>query len=243
MQESKQQLKQELRQLDSYQFEKLVADIWDAKGYNTTVRKASGDRGVDVEAVIKKPIQQKLFIQAKRYKEGNKIGSQKVRKYATLYQQADDIDLVVVVTTSTFTEGAVNLAWDLNVHIVNIDDTIRKIVENNERLNIDHRIKNKSHSIEKSIAPLFDKDRQCDSVNLTAEYTKNTYNIKIRRTKEQFNYDQMFIRIIPKVPVNILTGVGKRSINIREDSTLLEVKISDKEELVDKINEIKNKIY
>lgn len=97
-------------------FEHLVADIWAAKGFDTSVRSISGDRGVDVEAVNQ--VGYKEIIQAKRYSAGNKVGSNLVRKYATLYQQIPDANKVVIVTTSEFTLEAERLASDLEVKII-----------------------------------------------------------------------------------------------------------------------------
>lgn len=250
-QESKQQLKQKLQRLDSYQFEKLIADIWDAQGYDTSVRQASRDRGVDVEAVIKNPIKQRLFIQAKRHKEGNKIGSQKIRNYATLYQQDDTVDLVVVVTTSTFTEEAVRLAWDLDVKIIDWEGVMRKIVEtDNSPFDINTKgnyssKKGKSYttSFDKSkINPLFQEDKQIDSTVYSFDCINQTYDVEIDRIEEKFNYDLFHITITPRVPIKKLVGVGKRSIDAKNDTTLLEVKVSNKDELVEKVEKILSKL-
>jgi restriction system protein len=116
--------------MDPYEFEELVAELWELQGYETTVRKGSGDRGIDVEAIKKTPFEQKLLIQAKRYTEGNKIGSEEVRNYATLYQQVSDADTVVIVTTSEYTTEAERLARDLNVKIIDSNSLIDMISDN-----------------------------------------------------------------------------------------------------------------
>lgn len=237
--------------MDSYQFEELIADIWDARGYDTTVRQASRDRGVDVEAIIKSPIKHKTYIQAKRYKENNKVGSQKIRNYATLYQQDDSVDLVVVVTSSTFTKQAVKLAWDLNVEILDCKDILRKIIENNMLLDdigsksdySPNENRSYSYSFDKNkLDRLFTPDKQTDSVSYSLNSGNRTYDITINTIEEQFNYELMNVRIKPKVPIKKLVGVGKRSIDVRDNTTLLKVKISDKNELVGKIEQILSKI-
>lgn len=108
--------------MDPYEFEELVAKIWELQGYETTVRKGSGDKGIDIEATKQMPICEKVLIQAKRYAEGNKIGSGQVRKYATLYQQVPDADTVVLVTTGEFTSQAEELALDLDVKAIDGED-------------------------------------------------------------------------------------------------------------------------
>jgi len=61
------------------------------------------------------------LIHAKRHKKSNKIGSQEVGKYATLYQQKPDADDVIIVTTSSFTIEAKKLGNDLDVTLVDMD--------------------------------------------------------------------------------------------------------------------------
>lgn len=119
-------LEEILANLDPYEFEKLVAALWESKGYDTIVRTESGDRGVDVEA---EKGGYKEIIQAKHYDENNNIGSQAVRKYATLYQQIPTANSVVIVTTSGFTNQASKLAEDLKVEIVNRKDLLDQLQE------------------------------------------------------------------------------------------------------------------
>jgi hypothetical protein len=104
--------------MDPYEFEELVAALWAHYGYETQVRKGSGDRGIDIEATKRIPYQQKDLIQAKRYADDNTIGSQTIREYATLKRQDPDADIVVLVTTSGFTSQAARLAQDLGVKTV-----------------------------------------------------------------------------------------------------------------------------
>ena len=115
---SEDEIKHQLQQMDPYEFEELVAELWGLQGYETKVRKGSGDRGIDIEATKENPCKQKILIQAKRYGDDNKIGSEEVRKYATLYQQVSDVDIVVIVTTSKFTKEGTSLARDLDIRLV-----------------------------------------------------------------------------------------------------------------------------
>ena len=106
---------QQLREIEPHDFEKKVAEVWEAKGYDTHVRQASRDRGIDVEAVQDG---QRVLIQAKRYGSDNKIGAEDVRKYATLWQQEPGATEVILVTTSSFTSEAKRIAMEQNVTIV-----------------------------------------------------------------------------------------------------------------------------
>ncbi len=103
------------------EFELVVAGIWDDLGWTTEVTSHSRDRGIDVVATKREPFEQKLLIQAKAHDKDNKIGSEAVRRYATLYEQVPDADNVVIVTTSYFTEQAKTLAEDLSVKLIDRD--------------------------------------------------------------------------------------------------------------------------
>lgn len=123
---SKQPVLQKIRGVDPYEFERFVAEIWENRGFNTTVRDGSGDRGIDVVAESRG---EKILIQVKRYSAENKVGSQEVRNYATLYQQVEDAHQVVLVTSGYFTSEAENLAEDLSVEPVDADSLFRLIEE------------------------------------------------------------------------------------------------------------------
>lgn len=117
---------QNIQNMDPYEFEELISDIWNKKGFETNVRKKSKDRGVDVVAEIGKT-GHKEVIQAKCYSSGNKVGSQEVREYATLYQQIPTADSVVIITASEFTADAKTLAGDLNVEIYDGNEITEQI--------------------------------------------------------------------------------------------------------------------
>ena len=145
------EIQYQLQQMDPYEFEQLVADVWEAEGYDTTVRQKSDDRGIDVEAVKQQPFHQKVLIQAKRYSDSNTIGSEEVRKYATLYQQVNDADTVVIVTTGGFTNQAERLARDLDVKLVDGKSLAQMIANNDgtqifERYNLNSKFGPQSNS-------------------------------------------------------------------------------------------------
>ncbi|MHC3382138.1 restriction endonuclease [Haloarcula sp. H-GB5] len=116
---SKQNVINEIRNMDPFRFEQFIAEVWENLGFKTTVRNKSGDRGIDIVAEKENS---KQLIQVKRYSESNKIGSADVRKYATLYQQVADADKVVIVTSGFFTSQARKLAEDLDVETISADE-------------------------------------------------------------------------------------------------------------------------
>jgi hypothetical protein len=112
---SESNLSDHLQSMDPYEFEKLVAELWEEMGYRATVTSGSGDRGIDIEARKKDPFHQLQLIQVKRHSDANRIGSSIIRNYSTLYSQRNDADIVAIVTTGQFTSDAIDLAEDLGV--------------------------------------------------------------------------------------------------------------------------------
>lgn len=107
-----------LAQMDEYRFEHLIADLWEARGWDTTVTTGSQDRGIDVIATKSVPFPQKQLIQAKRYARDQTIGTPAIQQYSSLKQQEDAVDAVIVVTTGSFTSPARELAAELNVKLI-----------------------------------------------------------------------------------------------------------------------------
>jgi len=163
-----QQLLLQLRQMDEYEFEKLVADVWEAQGWNTIVTSGSNDRGVDVIAEKQSPFSQKMVIQAKRYSESNKVGGPEIREYASLKQQESNVDSVVVVTTSNFTPQAKQTANDLNVKLLN-GDGLLSIIQEHPQVYEEYFHKTSQSTIEQT-GITFDTELLPDWVK-KAEYT------------------------------------------------------------------------
>lgn len=120
-------LKRKLQEMDDYDFEHFVADLWEIQGWSTIVEQQSNDAGVDVRATKESPYPQKHLIQAKRYGKSTKIGGPDIQQYASLKQQEQGVDSVVIVTTSSFTASARDRARDLNVKLVNGNDIVSLI--------------------------------------------------------------------------------------------------------------------
>ena len=117
-----------MQEMDSYEFEHLVADIWEFQGYETRVSQESNDRGVDVVAHKETPYPEKVVIQAKRYGDSNTVGSPEVQQYASLLRQKD-ADAVVIVTSGSFTQQARDVSEQLNVKLIDGADLCRLIAE------------------------------------------------------------------------------------------------------------------
>jgi len=132
---SNQKLLTNLCNIDPYEFEYLISDLWTNLGWNTEVTTGSNDRGIDIIAKKTSPIEQKHLLQIKKNAPENTIGSPSIQQYSSLYQQENNVDSVVIITTSTFSEQAQKTAKDLNVKLINGNE-LCGLIQQNESFDI-----------------------------------------------------------------------------------------------------------
>jgi restriction system protein len=115
-----------VRKADPSFFERVIVDLLLEMGYGGTSGEAgralgqSGDDGVD-GVIDQDPLGvDQIYVQAKRYNEGNNIGPSAIRDFfgALSLKKAQK---GIFVTTSTFSPSAVQTARDLGFRIVLID--------------------------------------------------------------------------------------------------------------------------
>ncbi len=116
--------------MDSGQFEELVANVWSEMGWSTRVSPPGRDQGIDVVATKSNLVDEKAIIQVKRYSEGNKVGRPEIQQYSSLKNQFPDADSVIVVTSSGFTNEAIQLAHQLGVKIVDGEELAEACILN-----------------------------------------------------------------------------------------------------------------
>ncbi|WP_421110371.1 restriction endonuclease [Streptomyces sp. NEAU-S77] len=91
------------------EFEQAVADLCERDGCQVIrVAGGAGDLGADVIATA--PDGQRLVIQCKRYDPTHKVGSEDVQRFGGTCFAVHDAQIAAVVTTSEFTEPAVEYA-------------------------------------------------------------------------------------------------------------------------------------
>ena len=172
-----------INEIGPYEFENLVAEIWEDKfGYTTSTTSASQDRGVDIVAIQNEPIEEKILIQTKKYQEGNKIGSKIVREYATLYQQDDTADHVVLISTGGFTNPAKKLANDLGITIFNRKDIITWLTDENISPKLIHKIGHTHSNNEDTNSLLLNTDSGTDSTWDTDDISKWTVSEVVKKS-------------------------------------------------------------
>jgi hypothetical protein len=117
---------QTLQQLDGHEFEHFIADLWSRRGWSTDVTAQSGDKGIDVIATKAFPYPKKVLIQTKRYRDTNSVSGPELQKYASL-KQRENVDEVVIITTSGFTNQADIIADDFNIKLID-GETLQRLV-------------------------------------------------------------------------------------------------------------------
>lgn len=110
----------DLWNMDDYEFEKLVAELWEDMGYETNLTQQKRDLGVDViaESSVFGPFgAEKLAIQVKQYQ--GSISSGDVHKLAGAYRRSKyEADAGLFVTSSHFTGPAEDAEEDLNIELI-----------------------------------------------------------------------------------------------------------------------------
>lgn len=112
--------------VDPFALERLVADLWDTLGWETTVTENTADGGYDVKACRSQPVEQAHLIEVKRRAQGTPIGRPKIQQFAGVVAQ-QGADKGVFVTTSSFTDPASTAAEQLNIGLVDREQFLELI--------------------------------------------------------------------------------------------------------------------
>ncbi|MEU1128065.1 restriction endonuclease [Streptomyces sp. NPDC005899] len=105
--------------MDPYAFEEAVAALCRRDGCTEVeVVGGAGDLGADVVALT--PDGRRLVIQCKQYCPDNKVGSQDLQRFGGTCYAVHRAEVAVVVTTSTFTEPAVEYAAQCGILCVDL---------------------------------------------------------------------------------------------------------------------------
>ncbi|MDS0284049.1 restriction endonuclease [Haloarcula onubensis] len=113
-------LKQKFRDAPAAAFESLVAAVWREYGYTVDESPESTATGLDLLASRSRPYSRREAVCVAHRSEGELVESAKVQQVSALRRQADADD-VVLVTNAGFTDDAVTLAGELDVHVVDGD--------------------------------------------------------------------------------------------------------------------------
>ncbi|WP_406655508.1 restriction endonuclease [Methanolobus sp. ZRKC2] len=106
----------QLQDIDPFEFEKLLAQLFRKMGYIVEETQLSHDRGIDLIIKIAHfGLSHTWIVQAKRYRES--VGVKAIREYSSL-RYRDRVDGVIIATTSNFTREAQEEAAEHNVKLI-----------------------------------------------------------------------------------------------------------------------------
>jgi len=109
--------------LSGADFERLISALLAGMEFRAQVTKASGDGGIDIMAVLDKPIiGGKYLFQCKRYAPDNLVGAAAVRDFYGAVT-ADKAIKGVLITTSDFTIQATEFAERVGLELINLPKT------------------------------------------------------------------------------------------------------------------------
>lgn len=109
-----------LREINPYYFEKVILILLKKMGYGDfLVTSKSNDKGIDGIINEDKLGLEKIFTQAKRYAEGNKVTELDIRNF--IGAMSGDTRKGVFITTSSFSSSAVTKAKEAHHTIILID--------------------------------------------------------------------------------------------------------------------------
>jgi restriction endonuclease Mrr len=108
---------EKLYDLSPRKFEELVASILEDMGLDIQLTKATRDGGTDIIASIKNALTSLLIlVECKRYAPENKVGVDIIRNVAGVHTLKNPAKSIIV-TTSTFTKDAKEIAKELETRI------------------------------------------------------------------------------------------------------------------------------
>ena len=108
-----------LMKLSGVQFERLVTELLEKMGFRAEMTKATGDGGIDIEAVLDKPIVGGRYLfQCKRFAPESLVGGPTVREFYGALTADRKALKGILITTSGFTSQALEFADELPIELI-----------------------------------------------------------------------------------------------------------------------------
>jgi restriction system protein len=107
-------------ELSGQQFEQLITKLLAQMGFQTELTKVSGDGGIDIIALLNKPIVGGRYLfQCKRFAPDNLVGAPTIRDFYGAVT-ADRAVKGIFITTSDFTAQAREFAERAGLELINL---------------------------------------------------------------------------------------------------------------------------
>ncbi len=119
--------------LNPLEFERFITGLLHQMGFDAQTTKASGDGGIDIEAVLDRPIVGGRYLfQCKRFAEDNPVGSAAIREFYGALIADRKAAKGVFITTSTFTPQARDFAQGLSIELID-GDQLRRLLKEHDK--------------------------------------------------------------------------------------------------------------
>jgi tetratricopeptide (TPR) repeat protein len=116
------ELRRKLRELDGTAFTRLVADLWEAQGWSTTVFSATNQVVYDVVAMREEPEERRLLLWTEHRPDGSQLGPRTVTRCATARDSSQGADCATIVTNALLRTAAQQRAQELDVTVIDGSD-------------------------------------------------------------------------------------------------------------------------
>jgi hypothetical protein len=121
-----------LQQLSGIAFEEFITGMLQRMGFRTEMTKASGDGGLDIVAVLDKPlVGGRYLIQCKKFERENLVGAPTVREFFGALNADRKAVKGVLIATSGFTVQAKEFAADVGLELIDGEGLTALIGEQN----------------------------------------------------------------------------------------------------------------
>lgn len=150
----KSDLLEKLKIIDPFYFQKVVLKLLERMGYGDFIETPkTGDGGIDGIINQDQLGLEKIYMQAKRYQDGNKVRELDIRNF--IGAMSGDTSKGIFVTTSTFDDRAVQKAKEAHHSIVLVDG--HKLVDLMHSFNVGIQVRN-TYEVKEIDEDFFEED-------------------------------------------------------------------------------------
>ena len=118
------ELRGKLRDLEEGEFTQLVADLWEAQGWSTTVFSATKQVVYDIVAMREEPEQQRLLLWTEHKPGEEQLGPRSVERCATARDSSQGAESATLVTNALPRTAAKQRAEGLDVTVIDGQDLV-----------------------------------------------------------------------------------------------------------------------
>jgi len=118
------ELRAQLRELDDGEFTQLVADLWEAQGWSTTVFSATKQVVYDIVAMRDEPEEQRLLLWTEHRPADEQLGPRAVERCATARDSSQGAESATLITNALPRTAAKQRAEGLDVTVIDGQDLV-----------------------------------------------------------------------------------------------------------------------